>query len=192
MKSRWIVAGAAAVAVALFAVPMLIGRGSYPHIGASAAADGEVPVGTTGGCPRKPEGKAKLNYTLKDISGKNVRLSDFKGKVIVMNFWATWCGPCKVEIPAFIQLYDQYKDKGLVIVGVSTDDEPEPLRAYAQSMKMNYPVLVGRDKEEVLDAWGPIYAIPTTFFVGRDGSICGKHMGPATKEDFEREIKALL
>jgi hypothetical protein len=59
-------------------------------------------------------------------------------------------------------------------------------------MKMNYPVLVGRDKEEVLDAWGPVYAIPTTYFVGRDGSICGKHMGPATKEDFEREIKALL
>ena len=192
MKKRWIVAGAAALAVALLAVPMLIGRGSrvekasIDHAGEGVVADAGA------GCPAKAEGKAKLNYTLKDMNGVNVRLSDYKGKVILLNFWATWCGPCKTEIPAFVELYDQYKDNGFVVLGVSTDDDPETLRAYAESMKMNYPILVGRDKEEILDAWGPIYAIPTTFFVGRDGSICGKHMGPATKEDFEREIKALL
>ena len=192
MKNRWIVAGAAALAVALFAVPMLIGRGAPAS---NPAAEDELAfelASDRGACPKKSEGKAKLNYTLKDMNGVNVRLSDYKGKVILMNFWATWCGPCKTEIPAFVELYDQYKDQGFIVLGVSTDDEPEALRAYAASMKMNYPVLVARDKEEVLDAWGPIYAIPTTFFVGRDGSICGKHMGAATKEEFEKEIKALL
>ena len=189
MSKRWIVAGAAALAIALLAVPMLIGRGTRMEVASTENGD---PVGSTGSCPAKPEGKAKLNYTLMDMNGVKVHLADYKGKVILMNFWATWCGPCKTEIPAFIELYDQYKDQGLVVLGVSTDDEPETLRAYAASMKMNYQVLVARDKEEILDAWGPIYAIPTTFFVGRDGSICGKHMGPATKEDFEREIKALL
>jgi cytochrome c biogenesis protein CcmG/thiol:disulfide interchange protein DsbE len=192
MKNRWIAAGAAALAVALFAVPMLMGRGGRLGVTPSASGDAADVVATTGGCPVKSEGPAKLNYTLKDMNGVNVRLADYKGKVILLNFWATWCGPCKVEIPAFNELYDQYKDKGVVVLGVSTDDEPEALRSYAASMKMTYPVLVGRDTEELLDAWGPIYAIPTTFFVGRDGSICGKHMGPATKEDFEREIKALL
>ena len=191
MRNRWIVAGAAALAVALFAVPMLIGNVGRFEVASSASSDGEG-GGAGGGCPRKPEGQAKLNFTLKDMHGKNVRLADYKGKVILLNFWATWCGPCKTEIPAFVELYDQYKDQGFVVLGVSTDDEPEMLREYAASMKMNYPVLVGRDKEEILDAWGPIYAIPTTFFVGRDGSVCGKHMGPAEKEDFEREIKALL
>jgi peroxiredoxin len=185
MKNRWIFAGAAALAVALFAVPMLLGR-------ASVRPDPVASAGPGKSCPAKAEGKAPLDFTLKDMNGTNVRLTDYKGKVILMNFWATWCGPCKTEIPAFNQLYDQYKDRGLVVLGVSTDDEPEALRAYAASMKMTYPVLVGRDSEEVLDAWGPVYAIPTSFFVGRDGSICGKHMGPATKEDFEREIKALL
>ena len=189
MKNRWIFAAAAALAVALFAVPLLTGRSAI-RTASGVPAD---PAGGNGkGCPTKAEGAAPLDFTLKDMHGTNVRLTDYKGKVILMNFWATWCGPCKTEIPAFNQLYDQYKDQGLIVLGVSTDDEPEALRAYAETMKMTYPVLVGLSKEEILDAWGPIYAIPTSFFVGRDGSICGKHMGPATKEEFEREIKALL
>lgn len=140
----------------------------------------------------KEQRKAAPKLSLPDLDGQKRQLSQLKGQVVVVNFWATWCGPCKTEIPAFNELYTQYKDQGFVVLGVSTDDEPEQLREYAAAMKMNYPVLVGRDKEEILDAWGPIYAIPTSFYVGRDGSICGKHMGPATKEEFEREIKALL
>ena len=100
-----------------------------------------------------------------------------------MNFWATWCGPCKVEIPDFVKLYDEYKDKGLVIVGISIDDSPEQLQAFMKEYKMNYPVL--QMTPEVETAWGPFYGYPTSFVVARDGSICTKHLGPATKEQFE-------
>ena len=99
-------------------------------------------------------------------------------------------GPCKVEIPEFVELYDQYKDKGLVIVGVSVDDSPEQLQAFMKEYKMNYPVLQMTPAVET--AYGPFYGYPTTFFIARDGSICIKHLGPATKEQFEKEIKALL
>ena len=116
----------------------------------------------------------------------------YKGKVILINFWATWCPPCKVEIPGFIELYDQYKDKGFVILGVSGDDDAETLRTFASEWKINYPMLVGRDEEKLLDAYGPLYGYPTSVIVGRSGAVCGRHVGPATKEEFEQEIKALL
>ena len=118
-------------------------------------------------------------------------MADYKGKVVLLNFWATWCGPCKVEIPEFVELYDQYKDKGLVIVGVSVDDSPEQLQAFMKEYKMNYPVLQmtpdGRERPT-----GRSTAYPTSFLIARDGSICIKHLGPATKAQFEKEIKALL
>ena len=96
------------------------------------------------------------------------------------------------KIPEFVKLYDEYKDRGFVVLGVSTDDDPETLRAYAADMKMNYPVLVGRDNEAFLDSFGPLWGLPTSYFIGRDGAVCGKQIGPATKEDFEKAIKALL
>jgi cytochrome c biogenesis protein CcmG/thiol:disulfide interchange protein DsbE len=187
MTTRWIVAAAAAVGVGVLAVPMLMGRTERVQMeepGLMASHE------TRTSC--KADGKANLDFTVKDMNGGNVRLADYKGQVILLNFWATWCGPCKVEIPAFIELYDQYREKGFVVLGVSGDDDAETLRAFAKDMKMNYPVLVGRDHEDLLDAYGPLWGYPTTFFIGRDGAICGKHMGPATKEEFEREIKALL
>jgi cytochrome c biogenesis protein CcmG/thiol:disulfide interchange protein DsbE len=182
-RARWIVAAASAVAVALFAVPLLLSDGPGPAI-----AGGAPPAAA---CSNKT-GDANLDFTVKDMHGADVRLADFKGKVILLNFWATWCGPCKVEIPAFIELYDRYKKDGFVVLGVSGDDDAETLRAFASEWKMNYPVLVGRDHEDLLDAFGPLWGYPTTFIIGRDGAICGKHMGPATKEQFAREIKALL
>jgi cytochrome c biogenesis protein CcmG/thiol:disulfide interchange protein DsbE len=117
-------------------------------------------------------------------------MADYKGKVVLLNFWATWCGPCKVEIPAFVELYDKYKDKGLVIVGISVDDSPEQLQAFMKEFHMNYPVL--QMHPDVETAYGPFYGYPTSFFIARDGSICKKHLGPATREQFEQEIKALL
>jgi cytochrome c biogenesis protein CcmG/thiol:disulfide interchange protein DsbE len=188
MTKRWVIAAVAAVGAGVMAVPLLLGGGERT----TATGPAMMASHRTGGSC-KLEGKPKLEaFTVRDMNGAEVRLADFTGKAILLNYWATWCGPCKVEIPAFVELYDQYKDQGLVILGVSTDDDPETLRAYAKDMKMNYPVLVGRDNEPLLEAFGPVWGLPTSYFIGRDGAVCGKHMGPATKEQFEQEIKALL
>jgi peroxiredoxin len=191
MRVRWVVAAAAAVAAGVLAVPMLLG-GSSSRV--DPLDDKPALMASHDGDKKKCDGDAgKLDaFTVKDMNGADVRLADFKGKAILLNYWATWCGPCKIEIPAFVELYDQYKSQGFVILGVSTDDDAETLRSYAKDMKMNYPVLVGRDHEKLLEAFGPVWGLPTSFFINREGAVCGKHMGPATKEDFEREIKALL
>jgi thiol-disulfide isomerase/thioredoxin len=135
---------------------------------------------------------ANLNFTMKDLDGRDVSLASFKGKVILLNFWATWCGPCKAEIPGFVELQDQYGKDGLVIIGYSVDDEAPKARAFAQEFKMNYPVLLGEGREDVQDAYGPIWGIPASFIISRDGRVCQKHLGIAPKAVFEKEIKALL
>lgn len=185
-RTRWIAAAAAGIAIALFAMPLILGG---PESVTSSAGD---PASAAGGTCAAKTGPAKLDFTVKDMHGGDVRIASYKGKVILLNYWATWCGPCKVEIPDLVALQDQYKDQGLVVLGVSQDDDPETLRAFASTFKMNYPVLVGRDHPDLLDAQGPLWGLPTSYLIGRDGSICAKHLGPATKEDFEREIKALL
>ena len=124
------------------------------------------------------------------MHGADVRLADYKGKVIILNFWATWCGPCQTEIPDLVETYAEYKDQGVVVLGVSIDDAPETLRAYGAQKDMNYPSLLLTD--EVDDAYGPIVGVPITFFIGRDGQIARKHLGPVTREQVKREIKALL
>lgn len=134
---------------------------------------------------------AKLDFTMKDLDGKEVSLASFKGKVILLNFWATWCGPCKAEIPGFVELQEQYK-KDLVIVGYSVDDTADKARAFAKEWKMNYPILLGEGREDVQDAYGPIYGIPASFLISKDGKVCRRHMGIAPKAVFEKEIKALL
>ena len=190
--ARWIAGAAVVVAVALFAIPLFIdGPGSASTPDDPPAAASSEPAASSGVCLAK-KAPAKLAYTVKDMNGADVRLADYKGKVILLNYWATWCGPCKVEIPDLVALQEKYKDKGLVILGVSQDDDPETLRAFASAFKMNYPVLVGRDQPDLLDAQGPLWGLPTTYLIARDGTICTRHLGPATKEDFEREIKALL
>ena len=143
----------------------------------------------------KVAGKAApLNFTLKDMNGVDVKLAAFKGKPIVMNFWATWCGPCRAEIPSLVELQKQYGDEGqdVVILGISVDDPIEKLKPYASQMKMNYPVLVGNGRDDVQDAFGPLWGIPVTVFIDREGRIAKKHSGIASKEQFEQEIKALL
>jgi peroxiredoxin len=124
------------------------------------------------------------------MNGASVRLADYKGKVIVLNFWATWCGPCQLEVPDLVQAYAEYQDKGVVVLGVSIDDTAETLRAYAKEKKMTYPVLLMQD--DVDQAFGPIFGVPVTFFIGRDGTIAGKHFGAVTKEQVDQEIKTLL
>jgi peroxiredoxin len=134
---------------------------------------------------------APLHFTLKDMNGVDVKLESFRGKIIFLNFWATWCPPCKVEIPDLIQLQTKYRDD-VVILGVSIDDTAEQLKPFAAEYRVNYPLLVGNGREDVQDAFGPMWALPSTAIIGRDGKIARKHTGIRTKEQFETEIKALL
>jgi len=179
MKSRWIAAVAAACAVGLLVVPWMLHN-------PSRASSGEVkPVPA-----HKPEGVANLDLTLTDMNGNDVKLADYRGKVILLNVWATWCGPCQAEIPELVEAYNKYKDQGVVVIGVSLDDTADTLREYAPKKQMNYPILLMRDAFD--DAYGPILGVPISFFIGRDGKISRKHFGPVTKDDIDREIKALL
>jgi cytochrome c biogenesis protein CcmG/thiol:disulfide interchange protein DsbE len=134
---------------------------------------------------------AKLDFTVKDLDGKDVTLSSYKGKVILLNFWGTWCGPCKAEIPGFVELQAKYKND-LVVLGYSVDDKEPQARAFANEYKINYPILLGDGREDVQDAFGPIWGIPASFLISKDGKVCKKHLGIAPKAQFEKEIKALL
>ena len=163
-------------------------------IGAVVALGGCSSVRDTAsvaGC--SPDAKpANLNFTIKDMNGNDVALSAHKGKVILLDFWATWCGPCKIEIPGFIDMYNQYGPQGFQVLGVSVDDAVPALKEYSAQMKMNYPVLVGQGRDDVSEAYGPMPGLPTTFIIGRDGKVCTSHTGFTEKEKFEEQIKALL
>jgi thiol-disulfide isomerase/thioredoxin len=143
----------------------------------SSAADGL-------GVSRAPD------WELKDPEGKLVKSSDFDGKVIILDFWATWCPPCKAEIPGFIELQKKYGAKGLVVVGISLDEEgPSVVKQFMIRFGMNYPVVMGNLKT-MQDFGGK--GLPTTFVIDRSGTIVSKHVGFASKETFEKEITPLL
>ena len=183
-KAVWLAMGAVALALGL----IWVAPGIEPHLDEAApGADfpGEPEDAAAAGKP------AKLDFTLKDMHVVEVNLESFKGKVILLNFWATWCGPCRAEIPSLVELQQQYKDD-LVVLGLSVDDTAEKLLPYAAEFKMNYPVLVGNGREDVQEAFGPLFGIPVSVIIGRDGIIAKKHSGIATKEQIEREIKTLL
>jgi thiol-disulfide isomerase/thioredoxin len=134
---------------------------------------------------------ANFNFKIKDLDGKQVDLASFKGKVLLLNFWATWCGPCKAEIPGFVELQAKYRDE-LTVLGYSVDDDAPKARAFAQEYKINYPILLGEGREDVQDAYGPIWGIPASFLISKDGRVCKKHLGIAPKSVFEKEITALI
>jgi len=177
MDKRWAVAAVLALGLAAVAISNNSG------LSTTGEAAGACDPGA------KP---ANLNFTLKDVNGAPVNLASFKGKVILLDFWATWCGPCKIEIPWFIEFEQKYKAKGLVVIGISSDDPIDKLKPFVTANKMNYTVLQGLGRDDVHEAFGPIWGLPTTYLIGRDGKLCKKHMGLAPKEQFEKEILGLL
>ena len=130
------------------------------------------------------------DFTLNDLSGKPLTLSTYRGKVVLLDFWATWCDPCRDEIPRFIALQNQYGDRGLQIIGISMDDTPEPVREFQQQFKMNYPVVMGSAR--IGQLYGGILGLPVAFLIGPDRRIYSKHFGAMDIAGFEREIVPLL
>ena len=132
-------------------------------------------------------------FSLANLDGKNVSLKDFADKVMVVDFWATWCGPCREEIPHLNKLYENYRGKGLVVVGISMDAEgPEVVKQFAKELRMEYPVVMGN--ENVQQDFGGIVGLPTTFIIDRKGNIVKKYTGyqPAIMQDMEQTIKELM
>ena len=182
MRTRWTIATLGALALAWTVLTM-----EMPWLGTGSeliAADGAA-------CPADAP-PAKLDFVLKDLENRDVKLAAHKGKVILLDFWATWCGPCKIEIPWFIEFQNKYGKAGFQAIGVSVDDPLAKLKPYVADMKMNYIVLQGLGHDDMLDAYGPILGIPVTVVISRDGKICAKHTGMASKDAIEKEIKALL
>jgi cytochrome c biogenesis protein CcmG/thiol:disulfide interchange protein DsbE len=131
------------------------------------------------------------DFELKDINGQMVKLSDFKGKAVMIDFWATWCGPCQIEIPWFMDFERKYKDAGLVVIGVAMDDDGwKAVKPFVEQMKMNYRVVLGND--HTADLYGGIEALPTTVLIDRDGKVASMHVGLAGKKEFEDAIEKLL
>ncbi len=129
-------------------------------------------------------------FSLTTIGGDKISLDQFKGKVLIVDFWATWCGPCRIEIPGFVDLQDRYRDQGFEIIGLSKDDGPDEVKEFYKQFKMNYPVALAGDDIDQL--YGGIFGMPTTFLIGRDGRIYAKHVGAADISVFEEEVKTLL
>ena len=146
-------------------------------------------------------GKPAPEFALEDLSGKKVSLADYKGKAVLVNFWATWCGPCKIETPWLVDLRNQYASQGFEILGVSTDDidrddskmfgtEKKEIGDFVQRMHMPYPVLIEGDK--LSKPYGGLDAMPTSFFVDRSGKIVAAQMGITSKDDIESNIQKAL
>jgi thiol-disulfide isomerase/thioredoxin len=193
MRTRWAIAVLGVIALAALTITTQMPWLTEPH-----PEMVEQPVVQTSSnteptlaCPADAK-PAKMDFTMKDVEGRDVSLDSFKGKVVILDFWATWCGPCKVEIPHFIEFQEKYGPKGLQIVGVSVDDPVDKLVPYVKEMGMNYPVLQGLGHDDVQDAYGPIMGIPVSVMISRDGKVCATHTGLTSKDVFAREIESLL
>ena len=137
------------------------------------------------------EDKVAPDFTLQSIDGKTIRLSDFRRKAVLLNFWATYCAPCRIEMPWFVELQNRYAAEGLQVVGVAMDDaSPNDIEKFANDLGVNYPILVG--EETVGNAFGGVQFLPSTFYIGRDGKVVDKVFGLNRRNEIEEDIKRAL
>lgn len=140
--------------------------------------------------PAQQEAKAR-DFEVTLIDGEPFKLSDHKGKVVLLNIWATWCAPCREEVPDFVELYDRYKDEGLEILGVSIDKQGESVvRPFMEEYNVNYPVVI--DRGTIMDKYGPTMGIPTTYVIGREGNLEYFAVGALTNKELEPRLQDLL
>ena len=176
------VRGAGWVALLMFA-SFEFGCSSAPK--ASSPSAKETPQESKSGAT------TAADFNLKDGSGKEFKMADYKGKVVLLNFWATWCGPCKVEIPWFVEFNKAYPDKGFAVVGISMDDDGwKSVKPYVAAKKIDYRIAVGNDEFGKL--YGGVDSLPTTFLIDRNGKVAYTHMGLVGKDVYEKEIATLL
>jgi peroxiredoxin len=141
-----------------------------------------VLVSADNACALKNDVPMAPNFTLKDLNGSEITLSDYEGKMLVLNFWATWCPPCRAEIPDFIEVYSEYRDKGLEILGISVDQvSPNQVRQFVERNEMNYPVAMAT--RELFRDYPSPQAIPTTLVIDRTGKIQYKKVGMMSKRE---------
>ena len=164
---------------------------------AVAVATGAATVRTSRGQAAGPRagttvviGQPAPAFSLIDLEGKRLGLAALRGKVVLLDFWATWCAPCRTEIPHFINLQNRYRDRGLQVVGISFDDEAAPVRAFYRQYKMNYPVAIG--DAALAERYGGILGLPVAFVIGCDGRIHSRHAGETDVSVIERDIQPLL
>lgn len=142
--------------------------------------------------PAAPVERAGLSYTLDDMSGSKIDLARFAGKPLVVNLWATWCGPCRLEMPQLQALYDKFRGHGLTIVGISVSDTAEDIRKAADEFKITYPMLVGVGHEDFLQGIGYQDLLPLSILIRADGTIAGRVTGLMTTDDWERKLQGLF
>jgi cytochrome c biogenesis protein CcmG/thiol:disulfide interchange protein DsbE len=170
----------------------------------ATVAQGELVVDAASGAARSLsplQGKPAPNFTLEDLSGKKVSLASYKGKAVLINFWATWCGPCKIETPWLIELRNQYAAQGFEVLGISADDldrddaeklgvEKKEIARFVQQMHMPYPVLI--DGGTLSHPYGGLDSLPSSFFVDRKGTVVDTQLGLTSKDEIEAKIKKAL
>ncbi len=172
------------LAGALLAVVLVVGLYYVNRYWIAPAVKTQAMGGDAASHPMAPA------FSLTDITGKPLNLSDYRGNVVMLDFWATWCGPCRIEIPDFIEFQKRYGAQGFTMIGISMDDSPEPVVDFYKELQMNYPVAIGNDR--LGELYGGMPGLPTTFLIGRDGRIYAKHVGSTPPQVFEAEIKQLL
>jgi len=156
-------------------------------LGIKKAHHSPVPLTPAG----KLTGQPAPDFALQSLDGKTVKLSDFRGKAVLLNFWATWCEPCKIEMPWFVDFEKKYGSQGLEVLGVAMDDaSPSEISSFAQKLGVNYPVLIG--KEEVGGQYGGIEYLPSTFYISRDGKILDHVFGLVSRSEIESNIQKAL